>query len=127
MLPLSVLRAASNREVLVELTNGDTYNGKLVSSDSYMNMTLQEVIFTSRTGNRFFQMKECYIRGCTIKCIRVEKEVLDNIPKEEQNSRYNKAKVHSKKNMFGERRGEGGNRGRGRGRGRGTGRGTGRS
>ena len=33
---------------MVELKNGDTYNGKLVNCDSWMNINLQNVIRTSR-------------------------------------------------------------------------------
>jgi len=34
--------------MLVELKNGDTYNGRLVSCDTWMNITLRDVICTSR-------------------------------------------------------------------------------
>lgn len=33
---------------LVELKNGETYNGHLVSCDNWMNINLREVICTSR-------------------------------------------------------------------------------
>lgn len=33
---------------LVELKNGDTYNGHLVNCDTYMNINLKEVICTSK-------------------------------------------------------------------------------
>lgn len=36
---------------LVELKNGETYNGHLVSCDNWMNINLREVICTSRVGN----------------------------------------------------------------------------
>lgn len=36
--------------MLVELKNGDTYNGRLVSCDTWMNITLRDVICTSRVG-----------------------------------------------------------------------------
>lgn len=60
---------------LVELKNGDTYNGNLVLCDSWMNMNLREVICTSKDGDRFWKMDECYIRGNAIKYIRVPTEV----------------------------------------------------
>lgn len=34
--------------MLVELKNGDTYNGRLDNCDSWMNIKLKDVIFTSR-------------------------------------------------------------------------------
>ena len=50
MLPLSLLRTAQNHPMLIELKNGDTYNGHLVSVDNWMNVNLKEVICTSRDG-----------------------------------------------------------------------------
>lgn len=47
-LPLSLLRAAQSHPMLVELKNGDTYNGHLVSCDNYMNIALKDVICTSK-------------------------------------------------------------------------------
>lgn len=72
--------------MLVELKNGETYNGHLVSSDTFMNLQLREVICTSRDGDRFWRMPECYIRGNSIKYLRIPDEVIDLV-KEEVNSR----------------------------------------
>ena len=36
---------------LVELKNGETYNGHLVSCDNWMNINLREVICTSRVSH----------------------------------------------------------------------------
>lgn len=47
-LPLSLLKAAQGQPMLVELKNGDTYNGRLDNCDSWMNIKLKDVIFTSR-------------------------------------------------------------------------------
>ena len=63
--------------MLVELKNGDTYNGHLVNCDSWMNINLREVICTSRDGDRFWRLPECYIRGNTIKYLRIPDEVID--------------------------------------------------
>lgn len=62
-------------EQLVELKNGDTYNGHLVNCDTWMNVNLRDVICTSKDGDRFWKMPECYIRGNTIKYIRVPNDV----------------------------------------------------
>ncbi|XKL60627.1 hypothetical protein PGB90_007684 [Kerria lacca] len=77
MLPLSLLKTAQNHPMLVELKNGETYNGHLVCCDSWMNINLREVICTSRDGDKFWRMSECYIRGITIKYIRIPDEVID--------------------------------------------------
>ncbi|ESK95189.1 hypothetical protein Moror_1007 [Moniliophthora roreri MCA 2997] len=84
MLPLSLLNAAQNKPMLVELKNGETFNGHLVNCDNFMNITLREVYQTSPDGDRFWKLKECYIRGSTIKYLRIPETLLDSV-KEEQN------------------------------------------
>ncbi|KAH1261608.1 putative U6 snRNA-associated Sm-like protein LSm4 [Glycine max] len=76
VLPLSLLKTAQGHPMLVELKNGETYNGHLVNCDTWMNIHLREVICTSKDGDRFWRMPECYIRGNTIKYLRVPDEVL---------------------------------------------------
>ncbi|KAF8733291.1 hypothetical protein AX14_003933 [Amanita brunnescens Koide BX004] len=84
MLPLSLLNAAQNRPMLVELKNGETFNGHLVNCDNFMNITLREVYQTNADGDRFWKLKECYLRGSTIKYLRVPDTLLDAV-KDEQN------------------------------------------
>ncbi|XP_046989904.1 U6 snRNA-associated Sm-like protein LSm4 [Schistocerca americana] len=110
MLPLSLLRTAQNHPMLVELKNGETYNGHLVSCDNWMNINLREVICTSRDGDKFWRMPECYIRGSTIKYLRIPDEVIDMV----------KEDTLVKGRGRGEMKGRGGQAQRGRGSGRGT-------
>ena len=49
--------------MLVELKNGETLNGHLVNCDTWMNLTLKEVVQTSPDGDRFFRLAEVYVRG----------------------------------------------------------------
>merc|ERR1719345_431623 len=79
MLPLSLLRTAQCHMMLVEVKSGETYNGHLVSSDTWMNLNLREVICTSRDGERFWRMPECYVRGNTIKYLRIPEEVIQKV------------------------------------------------
>ncbi|KAF8875031.1 hypothetical protein BD779DRAFT_226130 [Infundibulicybe gibba] len=104
MLPLSLLNAAQNKPMLVELKNGETFNGHLVNCDNFMNITLREVYQTNTDGDRFWKLKECYIRGSTIKYLRVPDTLLDTV-KDEQN-RAREAGRSSRGSA-------GGNRGRG--------------
>lgn len=46
-LPLGLLNAAQGHPMLVELKNGETLNGHLVMCDTWMNLTLKEVVQTS--------------------------------------------------------------------------------
>ena len=50
MLPLSLLKTAENHPMLIELKNGDTYNGRLVSCNMFMNICLRDVICTSKVS-----------------------------------------------------------------------------
>lgn len=87
MLPLSLLRTAQNHPMLVELKNGETYNGHLVTCDNWMNINLREVICTSRDGDRFWRMTECYIRGSNIKYLRIPDEVIDLVREDVKSSK----------------------------------------
>ncbi|KAG1723122.1 uncharacterized protein EDB91DRAFT_183662 [Suillus paluster] len=87
MLPLSLLTAAQNKPMLVELKNGETFNGHLVNCDNFMNITLREVYQTSADGDRFWKLKECYIRGSTIKYLRVPDTLLDTVKEEQARAR----------------------------------------
>jgi U6 snRNA-associated Sm-like protein LSm4 len=82
MLPLGLLNLSQNHPILVELKSGATFNGHLVNCDNFMNLVLKQVIQTSPDGERFFKMSECYIRGNTIKYLRVPEQVMD-VAKEE--------------------------------------------
>lgn len=57
----------SSRLQLVELKNGETFNGHLVNCDNFMNITLREVYQTNPDGDKFWKLKECYIRGSTVR------------------------------------------------------------
>jgi U6 snRNA-associated Sm-like protein LSm4 len=84
VLPLSLLRGCVGHPMLVELKSGETYNGTLVSCDSWMNLMLKEVIATSRDAKKFWQLNEIYIRGNNIKYLRIPEEVLDTVKEESQ-------------------------------------------
>ncbi|KAF9953588.1 RNA processing protein [Mortierella alpina] len=112
---------------LVELKNGETFNGHLVNCDNWMNLTLREVIQTSSDGDRFWRLTECYIRGNTIKYLRVPDEIIDMVKEDAAKQRAaggrNNNRGGTGGNNGGEQRGghysqQGGDRG-GRGGGRG--------
>lgn len=110
--------------MLVELKNGDTYNGRLVNADSWMNISLEEVICTSRDGDRFWKLAECYIRGNSIKYLRIPDEIIDMVPQEEvvkekKNRTFSQRGRGGRVNTTGRIRGRGGRGGR-RGDGRGS-------
>eukprot|EP00536_Pseudo-nitzschia_multiseries_P004059 jgi/Psemu1/284838/fgenesh1_pg.65_\ len=123
--------AETSTPLLVELKGGDTYNGRLVSCDSWMNMNLTDVVCTSKHGDKFWKLPSCYIRGSAIKYLRLPPDLLDATKeKVEEDERRNKI-MREQNNYGGGGRGGRGGRGRGgrgggrggRGRGRGGGRG----
>ncbi|EPS28249.1 hypothetical protein PDE_03195 [Penicillium oxalicum 114-2] len=114
MLPLGLLTAAQGHPMLVELKNGETLNGHLVTCDNWMNLILREVVQTSPEGDKFFRLPEVYVRGNNIKYLRVPDEIIEIVKEQQQHQPQNR------------RGGRDGDRGRGRGRGgRGQGRGRG--
>ena len=56
--------------MLVELKNGETLNGHLVACDTWMNLTLKEVVQTSPEGDKFFRLPEVYVRGNNVRLIQ---------------------------------------------------------
>ncbi|KAJ4002066.1 hypothetical protein F5050DRAFT_1559477, partial [Lentinula boryana] len=86
-LPLSLLNAAQNKPMLVELKNGETCNGHLINCDNFMNITLRDVYQTNSDGDRFWKLKECYIRGSTIKYLRIPDILLDAVKEEQVRAR----------------------------------------
>ncbi|MES1921227.1 RNA processing protein [Bonamia ostreae] len=101
ILPLALLNAAKETDAMIELKNGNTYNGRLTKIDHFMNVVLGTAICTFKGGSEFLQLKECYIRGNSIRSIQIESSLLEKA-----------AAISGRKRM---RR----FRGRGRGRGRG--------
>jgi small nuclear ribonucleoprotein (snRNP)-like protein len=67
---------------LVELKNGEAYNGKMEACDTWMNIHLREVICTSKNGDKFWRIKSVFIRGNTIKYVRVPDETLGRAAEE---------------------------------------------
>ncbi|CAA6662731.1 unnamed protein product [Spirodela intermedia] len=126
MLPLSLLKTAQGHPMLVELKNGETYNGHLVNCDTWMNIHLREVICTSKDGDRFWRMPECYIRGNTIKYLRVPDEVIDKVQEETSKSRSARGRGRGREEATGGRPAKGVGRGQDDGSGRGMGGGRGR-
>ncbi|RKF83050.1 Sm-like protein LSM4 [Golovinomyces cichoracearum] len=148
MLPLGLLTAAQGYPMLVELKNGETLNGHLVTADTWMNLTLKEVVQTSPDGDRFFRLPEVYVKGLNvgltkskvmtlmdidvtdfqvqqIKYLRVPDEIIELVKeqqaRDQNSSGYRGGRGGSSRS---DHRG-GGDRGRGRGNARSRGRGRG--
>ncbi|CAK9066207.1 Probable U6 snRNA-associated Sm-like protein LSm4 (Glycine-rich protein 10) (GRP 10) [Durusdinium trenchii] len=112
VLPMSLLRTAQNQPMMVELKNGETYSGVLASCDGFMNLHMRDIVCTSRDGERFWKIPECYVRGNSIKYLRLPDEVIDMVKDEPQSRKEIRQQFKARG------RGRGG-KGEGRGRGRG--------
>ncbi|WWC60499.1 uncharacterized protein I303_103072 [Kwoniella dejecticola CBS 10117] len=128
-LPLSLLNAAQGKPMLVELKNGVTFNGHLVECDNFMNVTLREVYQTSADGERFWKMKEMFIKGNIIKYFRIADSILDTAMEEQEKQRSANRQRGGNRggrgNQSNNRGGRGGQPGRGGPPGRGGGPGGG--
>ncbi|KAK8127421.1 ribonucleoprotein (LSM)-related domain protein, partial [Apiospora sp. TS-2023a] len=125
-LPLGLLNAAQGHPMLVELKNGETLNGHLVQCDTWMNLTLKEVIQTSPEGDKFVRLPEVYIKGNNIKYLRVPDEIIDLVKDQQQNNQggFRGGRGGGRGDHGGRGGDRGGRGGRGQGRGRGRGRGA---
>jgi len=113
--------------MLVELKNGETLNGHLVTCDTWMNLTLKEVVQTSPDGDKFYRLSEVYVKGNNIKYLRVPDEIIDLVKDQQlrdQGSGYRGGRGGAQRGDHGGRGGDRGRGGRGGGRGRGRGRGS---
>ncbi len=78
MLPLGMLNAARQQAILVEVKSGETFNGKLLACDVWMNMRLGDALRTSADGTRCHIMRELLVRGSAVKCIRLPENVIES-------------------------------------------------
>ncbi|KAI5970202.1 hypothetical protein CANMA_000814 [Candida margitis] len=102
MLPLYLLTAAKNQPILVELKTGETYNGNLTNCDSWMNLTLHDVIQTNADGDEFAKISEIYIKGMHIKYLRIPDQIMDHV--KEQNMYHQHHHGQDNRNRFVKRR-----------------------
>ncbi|CAK5045165.1 unnamed protein product [Meloidogyne enterolobii] len=100
VLPLSLLKTAQNHPMLIELKNGETYNGMLIACDSWMNVHLRDAICTSKEGDKFMKIPEVYVRGSTIKYLRIPDEVVELVKDEVKEVRRQQKENRTMKRNF---------------------------
>uniref|UniRef100_A0A914L1T4 U6 snRNA-associated Sm-like protein LSm4 n=1 Tax=Meloidogyne incognita TaxID=6306 RepID=A0A914L1T4_MELIC len=114
VLPLSLLKTAQNHPMLIELKNGETYNGMLIACDSWMNVHLRDAICTSKEGDKFMKIPEVYVRGSTIKYLRIPDEVVELVKDEVKEVRRQQKENRTMKRNFAKGARGGGSGGGGR-------------
>ncbi|MCQ2817351.1 MAG: hypothetical protein MJ252_08815 [archaeon] len=131
MLPLELLKGCKNKNVLVQIKNGDSINGTLEKIDIFMNLKINNVIYTNKDGTNFYNTKEIFIKGNNIAAINFEENLIEDINMEKElklqektnqelnaaNNQKNDKKFLNKKRTEFDSRGRGGHNFRGRGRG----------
>ena len=78
---MQVVAGAVGTAVSIELKSGECYNGYVVKGDYFMNFLLRDVTITSASGERFWKVGQCYVRGNAVKYVRVAEEALANAVK----------------------------------------------
>eukprot|EP01017_Pseudomicrothorax_dubius_P017563 TRINITY_DN1975_c0_g1_i1.p1 TRINITY_DN1975_c0_g1~~TRINITY_DN1975_c0_g1_i1.p1 ORF type:complete len:111 (+),score=26.24 TRINITY_DN1975_c0_g1_i1:88-420(+) len=96
--------------MLVEVKSGETFNGTLESCDRFMNLKLTDVIRTSKEGNRFEKMASVFLRGNSVKYIRMVDQVLQKAQEEKPRKEVKEATVQKPKR--GRDKGDGPGRGK---------------
>ncbi|ORY65020.1 uncharacterized protein BCR38DRAFT_431656 [Pseudomassariella vexata] len=124
MLPLGLLNAAQGHPMLVELKNGETLNGHLIQCDTWMNLTLKEVVQSNPEADKFVRLPEVYVKGNNIKYLRVPDDIIDQVKDQQHGQQGNFRGGRGGQRGDHSGRGDRGGRGRGQGRGRGRGRGA---
>lgn len=81
--PLNILHNTRGQAVSIELRNGETVNGCVMRSDRSMNIILKNTIRTSADGKQFYRCRESFIRGSSVRNIRMEERAL-KLPKQKQ-------------------------------------------
>ena len=61
----------------METKNGESYDGILLGADTYMNLTLSEVLVTAATGLTFSKHPKVFIRGNNIKAIQLQPDIIE--------------------------------------------------
>eukprot|EP01063_Lacrimia_lanifica_P014724 TRINITY_DN21287_c0_g1_i1.p4 TRINITY_DN21287_c0_g1~~TRINITY_DN21287_c0_g1_i1.p4 ORF type:complete len:132 (+),score=50.69 TRINITY_DN21287_c0_g1_i1:105-500(+) len=124
-LPMHLVKVALGHPLCVELKNGEVYNGHLKQCDDWMNLHLVGVVCTASDGERFWKMEECFVRGNTIKCLRVPPVLLpaaeEAAEKAKQAARKPNRKRPAGDDEGGEKRAKGGKGGKGAKGGKGKG------
>jgi len=48
-----------------------------------MNLNLADVVCTSKDGDQFWKLNECYVRGSSIKYLRLPEEAVERVDEED--------------------------------------------
>ncbi|CCF59619.1 hypothetical protein KAFR_0H02100 [Kazachstania africana CBS 2517] len=78
-IPIKLLNESQGHIISLELNNGDTYRGKLLTNEDNMNLQLRDTIVTNAQTNKQTKMDHVFIRGSQIKFLSLP-DMLKNAP-----------------------------------------------
>ena len=67
---------------MIDLKNGETINGTLEVMDRFMNLKVLNAVITSKDGDQFSKVVELYVKGSSIKNVRMVDGTLERAEKE---------------------------------------------
>jgi small nuclear ribonucleoprotein D3 len=67
-IPIKLLFEAEGMKITVEMKSGEIYRGLLLGAEDTMNVSLSEVLRTSRTG-QISKLANVYLRGSSVRFI----------------------------------------------------------
>lgn len=74
--PIEILRNCRGKEVSIELANGETVNGVVMRTDRAMNIVVKQCTRTGADGEAFWKSRECFVRGASVKNVRMTESAL---------------------------------------------------
>ena len=78
-IPVRLLNEAQGHIITIELTNGDTYRGKLLENEDNMNASLFDVTITNGRNGSSKHMDQVFVRGSMIRFVSVP-DILRHAP-----------------------------------------------
>ena len=87
MLPMQLLSGSVSTAVSIEVKSGECFNGVVVKADYFMNFLLKDVTITSPDGQSFSKVDKCYVRGNSVKYIRVCEVAIEKAVNLKQNAK----------------------------------------
>lgn len=78
--PIDILRNCRGKPVSLELCNGETINGVVMRTDRAMNVVLKQSIRTGADGETFWRARESFVRGASVRNVRMDESALKARP-----------------------------------------------
>jgi U6 snRNA-associated Sm-like protein LSm4 len=78
--PIEILRNCRGKEVSIELADGETINGVVMRTDRAMNVVVKQCTRTGADGEVFWKARECFVRGASVKNVRMTESALTAPP-----------------------------------------------